>query len=218
LDRLDENDIVGITIPERVGNGTRTTLECHVLAVARRSVALEAIDKIATLRLAEAVEGVFLTFPHRGMLVALKGILATDGIPGDLRFVAYAGEGQARSRPTEAAAAVPVQVRVADSKLAVDAITRRLSLETVELECTVEAAVGERVELVLTCEQEGTDGSVAAPGLVVATPDTGLVVRLDLAASLAFRAELMRLVIEERRAIRMRQDAAPERVALSREF
>lgn len=195
-------------MPEKAANLPRTPLACHVLAVAGRSVVLEAMDKLVVLRLPKAIEDSLLVFRHDNSLVALKGVVIVEDVPGDLRFVAHAREGQRRRRPTRAEVTVPVKVRVPAEEQTLETTTLNVSVGGMLIECELPVTVGERLEIELAARARADPSTVLVAVGTVQRVGQGLVaVAFDQSAPLAYRSELARLVIEERRATRLRREA-----------
>lgn len=219
MDRLNENDLVEVTLPEKAANLPRTPLACHVLAVAGRSVVLEAVDKVAVLRLPKAIEDTLLVFRHENSLVALKGVVIVEDVPGDLRFVAHEREGQRRRRSTRAEVMVGVKVRVRGEEEALETSTLNVSVGGMLLECELDLAAGDELEIELFPNRR-TDAPVAlvATGVVQRAGQGLLALAFDQSTPLAFRSELARLVIEERRATRLRREAQALAAVSSSDF
>jgi hypothetical protein len=200
--------VIEVTLPEKAANLPRTPLACHVLAVAGRSVVLEAMDKLVVLRLPKAIEDSLLVFRHDNSLVALKGVVIVEDVPGDLRFVAHAREGQRRRRPTRAEVTVPVKVRVPAEEQTLETTTLNVSVGGMLIECELPVTVGERLEIELAARARADPSTVLVAVGTVQRVGQGLVaVAFDQSAPLAYRSELARLVIEERRATRLRREA-----------
>jgi hypothetical protein len=210
MDRLNEDDRVEFSLPAASPNHSRTTLDCYVLAVAGRTIALEAVDKVAALRLPEVVENVLLTFRHGVSLVALKGVLSADAIPGDLRFVAPPTEGLQRTRSTRADVRIPVIVKPAASSTRVSAHTVNMSLSGVLAECDAPLAPGAEVELgLLPAEHEEVlpDGVVWMSGVVRRAAQGLVAIEFDPVSAARHRPFVSRIVIEGRRNARKQTSA-----------
>ncbi len=206
MDRLNEDDLVLVTIPGHATSAPRFPLECHVLAIAGRTVALEAVHKAATLRLPEVTSGVYLTFRHGNSLVGLKGTLLTDQLPGDLRFLCPEKEGRPRSRPTRADVITPVTLRRLDAQLGSEGVTINMSFGGLLAECDAPFALDDEVEITL---RGGLRGSTRTEAIElhgsVRRAGQGLVaVEFDHESAKRHSFELGALVIQERRAARIR--------------
>jgi hypothetical protein len=207
VDRLNEDDPVLVTLPANAPNLPRVPLECHVLAVAGKTVALESFDKAITLRLPDVINDVYITFRSGDALVGLKGSLLVQSTPGDLRFVCYENEGRRRARPTRADVTVPLTIRATASDVAVEGLTVNMSLGGLLAECELEIAPGEKVEIGL--RPPGREASITIEGMVVGgevkrAGQRLIAIEFDPDSAKRHSVDIGRLVIEERRARRTR--------------
>lgn len=222
MERLNEDDWVEVTLPGWGANVLRAPIGCHVLVADGRWAALEAVDKLATLRLPRVIDGAMLVFAHHDSLVALKGVAAVDDdVPGDLRFVAYPGEGMRRRRSTRAKVAVPVTVRRTEAGTELDATIVDMSVSGALLESRLTVSVGESLEIGLDAPRRSESALTLRGNAVVRRTDaTRFAVEFGPTVAPDFRSEITRLVIEERRATRLRREdrLLATRLALHREF
>ncbi len=178
-----------------------------MLAVAGRTVALEAVDKAATLRLPQSIDNVLLTFRSKNSLIGLKGVLLTQELPGDLRFVAAPKEGQRRTRPTRAQVAIPVTLKRRGADVASEGVTVDMSLVGTLVECELELEKADEVELcLLVGKREATadGGGIVLFGTVTRVAHGLVAIEFAPASAQTHRIQIGWLVIEERRAARIR--------------
>jgi hypothetical protein len=222
VERLNEDDWVEVTLPGWGANVPRAPIGCHVLVADGRWAALEAVDKLATLRLPRAIDGAMLVFAHHGSLVALKGVVAVDDdVPGDLRFIAYPCEGMRRRRTTRAKVAVPVTVRRAETGAELAATIVNMSVSGALLESELSVSLGESLEVGLCAPTRSESATTLLGAAVVRRTDASrFAVEFGPTVAPDFRSEITRLVIEERRATRLRREdrLLATRLALHREF
>lgn len=221
MERLNEDDWVEVTLPGWGANVPRAPIGCHVLVADGRWAALEAVDKLATLRLPRVIDGAMLVFAHHGALVALKGVVAVDDVPGDLRFVAYPGEGIRRRRSTRAKVAVAVTVRRKGNEAELDATIVNMSVSGALLESELSVSLGESLELGLSPPGRSESPKTLLGAAVVRRTDASrFAVEFGPTVAPDFRSEITRLVIEERRATRLRREdrLLATKLALHREF
>jgi hypothetical protein len=200
--------MVEVMLPEYGASLPRAPIACHVLVVDGRWVALEAVDKLVALRLPRAMEGALLVFACGTALVALKGVLVVDETPGDMRFVAYSHEGLRRKRSTRARVAVPVTVRALEAEAVFDATIVNMSVSGALLDTELGGSPGDRIEIRLSPPGRAEQTSEVVGSAVVQRTEHGrLAVEFEHAVAPDFRTEIARLVIEERRAARLRREA-----------
>jgi hypothetical protein len=204
MDRLNENDTVTVTLPLSSQGRARRFLDCYVLAVAGRTAALEAVDKSETLRLPDRLENVLMTFRHGNALIGLKGTLVATDVFGEYRFCAHPREGGRRTRATRATVALPARLRVAGSESFEEGMTVNVSITGVLIESELEASPGEQLEIELHAGQH--DEALLLRGLVVRTGGGAVAVEFGAFAN-ATHGQIVKLVIDERRASRMRRSA-----------
>jgi len=113
-------EVVTLTCPSLQGAAPREPLECYVLAVARRTIALQLREKQLALRLPAAMSGVIMSVERGSALVALRGNARVMPSPvGDLRFVIEGGD-SANSlgwQPTRLALSAPITVVAGGSEV-----------------------------------------------------------------------------------------------------
>ncbi len=100
MDRLAEHEVVELSLSGGSGAGRRGEFEARILAFSEQTVALEAVDKSDMLAIPERSDHVLLTALYVGGLLALRGTLTLDAIPGDLRFTPDPNTATKRTRPT----------------------------------------------------------------------------------------------------------------------
>jgi len=218
MERLHEDDLVELALPLGGVSISRTPLDCYVLAVEGRTAALEALDKEAAIRLPGRVDNVLLAFRRGESLIALKGSVVADQIPGDLRFVAPPHEGLRRTRSTRADVRIPIILRKAASVSRISAYSVNMSLTGLLAECDGTLSLDDEVEVgLLPTTEHGPvlpDGVVTFGGFVRRVGHGLAAIEFDRESATRHRAYLSRLVIEARRHARIR--AAATEIAGSR--
>lgn len=204
MNRLNENDMVTITLPLSSQGRSRRFLDCYVLAVSGRTAALEAVDKPETMRLPDRLENVLMTFRHGDALVGLKGTLVATEVFGEFRYCSHPREGGRRTRATRAPVALPARIRTAGSESFEDGTTVNVSITGVLVECELESAVGDEIELELLAGRH--DEALRVSGQVVRTGGGAIAIEFGSVAP-DTHAEIVKLVIDERRASRVRRSA-----------
>lgn len=196
MNRLREYDLVTITLPEldiRLRNGC---FDCWVVAIVGDTAALEARDRSQVVWLPDRVSGAFMSFRHRNKLVGLKGVLDCKRDVGDLRFTVGDGVQQRRRSASRLDICAPVALRRAGGGEEAGGVTLNVSADGLLVESDVEAAAGDRVELVLSLP--GEDQPVEAVATVVR--HNGGLLAMRLARGDQARALLGNFVCEHNRA------------------
>jgi len=204
VNRLNENDLVTITLPLSSQGRARRFLDCYVLAVAGRTAAVEAVDKPETMRLPERLDNVLMTFRSGDALIGLKGTLVATPTFGEFRFCSHAREGASRTRATRAPVAIPVGIRHPGAASFEEGTTLNISITGLLVECTLEASAGDELELELFTGIQ--DEGMKVNGHVVRTGAGAIALEFN-AMSPELHAQIVKLVIDERRASRIRRSA-----------
>jgi hypothetical protein len=124
MHRLREFDVVAVSLPE-AGPLHNTAFNSHILAIAGSTVALEPVSRPQVTWLPEHVQDAFVTFMHKGSLIALKGSLSMRGSVGDLRFKVTDRTRADRRKATRVNACLPVSLHFTDSETRAEGLTVR---------------------------------------------------------------------------------------------
>jgi PilZ domain len=210
MDRLTEDDIVVLTLPPDSGRFSRSSFECHVLAIAGRTAALEAIDRSAVLRVKSVVENVFMTFTDGSALVGLRGMLVSADPPGDFRFVVSEQEAAARARPTRVDLELPLTIRQAGSLKQAEGVTVNVSIGGLLVNTDLEAAIGDVVGITLRLDGDDGDPLPEMEATVVRAASGKVAVQFAASVDRAVVRRIGSLVIATRRAERTRAQRASQ--------
>lgn len=195
--RLREFDVVSISLPTDVASRS-TFFRCHLLAVISGTAALEAVQHTDALGLPERVDGAMLTFRHARNLVGLRGMLWSKEPLGDLRFSVGDGVQQTGRLSTRIELRTRISFQGAAGAGHVEGTTVNISADGILAETTLEAPVGEAVEVSLWLP--GTDAPLTASATIVRRGDGLLAVNLG-ADAVAARTQLARFVLEHNRSL-----------------
>ncbi|MFN8223848.1 MAG: PilZ domain-containing protein [Gaiellales bacterium] len=138
--------------PASSGSAMFHPVECHVLAVAGQTVALEAVEKHTTLRLPPTIDKAYLLFDRSERVIAFRGKLLTVDPPGDLRFVIEHPE----TRRVATRVTVDLQATITrPGGQVIAAHTVNLSADGILFAGAGEVAIGEIVSIALQLGDEG---------------------------------------------------------------
>jgi hypothetical protein len=207
MKRLSALSVAVINPPWR-GTLRSDSFECHVLAVIGNTLALEPLDRAATLWLPERLEDALLTFRDDGLLVGLSGTLwQREGVVGDLRFsVTDTIQDNAHSA-TRVTLCAPITVRGADAETAVESLTVDVGAFGMLIESALEPTPGERVSFSLALP--GTDEPVVGDAIVTSVPEDGKIELTISRRERDLRSRLARFVVAHNRGL-LRRRPPPE--------
>ena len=160
--RLNDYDLVSVSFPDGVLRSG--SLECHVIAKAGRTLALDPVDLDSITWLPEEIPGAFIVFPRDGALLALKGDLIYRGAHGDLRFKVTDPQRIDRRRSSRLRIRLPVSVRFPEVDANVEGSTFDISADglLVDCKCPPAAVLGGRVAVELRLPREEEPVKVAS--------------------------------------------------------
>jgi PilZ domain len=140
VQRLSEIETVTINLP-----GGRD-FDCAVIAVAGTTAALRPYG-VAVGKLRGRIDGVLVSFAHRGQLIGLKGSIRPDG--SVLRFSVDDGVHKSGRRSTRIPLEVAANLRHAVRGEQAEGVTINIATEGVLLRSTLAVATGDELELEL---------------------------------------------------------------------
>jgi hypothetical protein len=206
MKRIGALSVVVINPPWR-GTLRSDSFECHVLAVIGNTIALEPLDRAATLWLPERIEDALLTFRDDGSLMGLSGMLWLKESVGDLRFTITDTVRDNAHSATTVALCAPIAVRAAGAETPVEGLTVNVGAFGMLIESQLDAAPSARVAFTLALP--GTDEPVEGEAMVTRVTEAG---ELELAFSRRerdLRSRLARFVVAHNRGL-LRRRPPPE--------
>jgi hypothetical protein len=206
MKRLSALSVAVINPPWR-GTLRSDSFECHVLAVVGNTLALEPLDRAATLWLPDRLEDALLTFRDDGLLVGLSGTLWQREGVGDLRFIVTDSIQDNAHAATRVTLCAPITVRGAGAETAVESLTIDVGPFGMLIESALEPTPGERVSFSLALP--GTDEPVEGDAIVTGAAEDG---RIELTISRRerdLRSRLARFVVAHNRGL-LRRRPPPE--------
>jgi hypothetical protein len=206
MKRICALSVIVINPPWR-GTLRSDSFECHVLAVVGNTLALEPLDRAATLWLPERLEDALLTIREDNSLVGLSGTLWLKEGVGDLRFTMTDGIQDNTQSATRVALCAPIAIRAAGAETPVESLTVDVGAFGMLVESQLEATPGERVSFSLALP--GTDEPVKGEAVVTGVTEAG---GIELAISRRerdLRSRLARFVVAHNRGL-LRRRPPPE--------
>jgi hypothetical protein len=206
MKRLDALSVIVINPPWR-GTLRSDSFECHVLAVVGNTLALEPLDRAATLWLPERLEDALLTFRDDGSLVGLSGTLWLKESVGDLRFTVTDTIQDNTQSATRVTLCAPIAVRAADAETSVESLTVNVGAFGMLVESQLDATPGARVAFTLALP--GTDEPIEGAAMVASVTEEGAIELFIGRHERDLRSRLARFVVAHNRGA-LRRRPPPE--------
>jgi hypothetical protein len=197
MERLQEHEIVSISLSETTGRSAPRSLDAVVLAFSDRGVALDLIDKAQITRLPEIVPDALLASYASGRgLFGLRGTIVLSQPSGHLRFI-VADAATRRKEGTRISYEVPIALSPRGSSRAVEGTTMSVGPDGLTVAADVGGTSGEllRISFAASSGDEQIEGTAE----VVSNVAGVVKLKFDL-NSAALRAELGDIVVAESRA------------------